>query len=149
MIITANEYKDMGFDATDDALLEKCIKRAEFVLNGISGGRAATIALGSTPAADYVKQAAAFQTYAIYREETALLAESSESSEQSGSSTKTDERVTIGDFTYSTGTSSSSSSGSVSKSSSELGIEPLSINQTVAKLLRAAGCFYGAAEVKE
>lgn len=149
MIITANEYKDMGFDATDDALLEKCIKRAEFVLNGISGGRAATIALGSTPAADYVKQAAAFQTYAIYREETALLAESSESSEQSGSSTKTDERVTIGDFTYSTGTSSSSSSGSVSKSSSELGIEPLDINQTVAKLLRAAGCFYGAAEVKE
>ena len=149
MIITANEYKDMGFDATDDALLEKCINRAEFVLNGISGGRAATIALGSTPAADYVKQAAAFQTYAIYREETALLAESSESSEQSGSSTKTDERVTIGDFTYSTGTSSSSSSGSVSKSSSELGIEPLDINQTVAKLLRAAGCFYGAAEVKE
>lgn len=149
MIITANEYKDMGFDATDDALLEKCIKRAEFVLNGISGGRAATIALGSTPAADYIKQAAAFQTYAIYREETALLAESSESSEQSGSSTKTDERVTIGDFTYSTGTSSSSSSGSVSKSSSELGIEPLDINQTVAKLLRAAGCFYGAAEVKE
>lgn len=149
MIITANDYKDMGFDATDDALLEKCIKRAEFVLNGISGGRAATIALGSTPAADYVKQAAAFQTYAIYREETALLAESSESSEQSGSSSKTDERVTIGDFTYSTGTSSSSSSGSVSKSSSELGIEPLDINQTVAKLLRAAGCFYGAAEVKE
>ena len=149
MIITANEYKEMGFDATDDALLEKCIKRAEFVLNGISGGRAATIALGSTPAADYVKQAAAFQTYAIYREETALLAESSESSEQSGSSTKTDERVTIGDFTYPTGTSSSSSSGSVSKSSSELGIEPLDINQTVAKLLRAAGCFYGAAEVKE
>ena len=139
----------MRFDATDDALLEKCIKRAELVLHGISGGRAATIALGSTPAADYVKQAAAFQTYAIYREETALLAESSESSEQSGSSTKTDERVTIGDFTYSTGTSSSSSSGSVSKSSSELGIEPLDINQTVAKLLRAAGCFYGAAEVKE
>ena len=106
MIITANEYKEMGFDATDDALLEKCIKRAEFVLNGISGGRAATIALGSTPAADYVKQAAAFQTYAIYREETALLAEASESSEQSGSSSKPDERVTSGDLTYSTGTSS-------------------------------------------
>ena len=145
MIITANEYKEMGFDATDDALLEKCIKRAEFVLNGISGGRASAIALGTTPAADFVKQAAAFQTYAIYREETALLAESSE---QGGSSTKRDERVTIGDFTYSTGTSSSSSSGSTSKSSSKAS-EPLDINQTVAKLLRAAGCFYGAAEVKE
>ena len=145
MIITANEYKEMGFDATDEALLEKCIKRAEFVLNGISGGRASAIALGTTPAADFVKQAAAFQTYAIYREETALLAESSE---QSGSSSKTDERVTIGDFTYSTGTSSSSSSGSTSKSSSTAS-EPLDINQTVAKLLRAAGCFYGAAEVKE
>lgn len=145
MIITANEYKEMGFDATDEALLEKCIKRAEFVLNGISGGRASAIALGATPAADFVKQAAAFQTCAIYREETALLAESSE---QSGSSSKTDERVTIGDFTYSTGTSSSSSSGSSSKSSSTAS-EPLDINQTVAKLLRAAGCFYGAAEVKE
>lgn len=145
MIITANEYKEMGFDATDEALLEKCIKRAEFVLNGISGGRASAIALGATTAADFVKQAAAFQTCAIYREETALLAESSE---QSGSSSKTDERVTIGDFTYSTGTSSSSSSGSSSKSSSTAS-EPLDINQTVAKLLRAAGCFYGAAEVKE
>ena len=149
MIITANEYKEMGFDATDNELLEKCIKRAEFVLNGITGGRATLIALGTTPAADYVKQAAAFQTNAIYREETALLAESNESSEQSGSSSKTDERVTIGDFTYSTGTSSSSSSGSTSKSSSALGIEPLDITQTVARLLRAAGCFYGAAEVKE
>ena len=145
MIITANEYKEMGFDATDEALLEKCIKRAEFVLNGITGGRASAIALGTTPAADYVKQACAFQTCAIYREETAILAESSE---QSGSSSKTDERVTIGDFTYSTGTSSSSSSGSSSKSSSAAS-EPLDINQTVAKLLRAAGCFYGAAEVKE
>ena len=58
MIITANEYKEMGFDATDEALLEKCIKRAEFVLNGISGGRASAIALGATPAADFVKQAA-------------------------------------------------------------------------------------------
>ena len=145
MIITANEYKEMGFDATDDALLEKCIKRAEFVLHGITGGRASAIALGTTPAADYVKQACAFQTCAIYREETAILAESSE---QSGSSSKTDERVTIGDFTYSTGTSSSSSSGSSSKSSSAAS-EPLDINQTVARLLRAAGCFYGAAEVKE
>lgn len=149
MIITANEYKEMGFSATNDELLEKCIKRAEFVLNGISGGRASAIALGSTPAADYIKQAAAFQTYAIYREETALSAESNESTEQSGSSTKTDERVTIGDFTYSTGSSSSSSSESTSKSSSALGVEPLDINQTVARLLRAAGCFYGAAEVKE
>ena len=146
MIITANEYREMGFDATDNELLEKCIKRAEFILNGITGGRATLVALGTTPAADFVKQAAAFQASAIYREETAL---SAELSEQSGSSSKTDERVTIGDFTYSTGTSSSSSSGSASKSSSGTDFEPLDINQTVARLLRAAGCFYGAAEVKE
>ena len=146
MIITANEYREMGFDATDNELLEKCIKRAEFVLNGITGGRATLVALGTTPAADFVKQAAAFQASAIYREETAL---SAELSEQSGSSSKTDERVTIGDITYSTGTSSSSSSGSASKSSSGTDFEPLDINQTVARLLRAAGCFYGAAEVKE
>lgn len=143
MIITANEYKEMGFDATDNELLEKCIKRAEFVLNGITGGRATLVALGTTPAADYVKQACAFQASAIYREETAL---SAELSEQSGSSSKTDERVTIGDFTYSTGTSSSSSSGS---STSAIDFKPLDITQTVARLLRAAGCFYGAAEVKE
>ena len=143
MIITANEYKEMGFEATDSALLEKCIKRAEYVLNGISGGRASAVALGSTPAADFVKQAAAFQAYAIYREETALKAESGETS---SSSSKTDERVTIGDFTYSSGSSSESSSGTAAKIVSS---QPLDINQTVAGLLRAAGCFYGAAEVRE
>lgn len=145
MIITVSEYKEMGFSADDDALLEKCIKRAEFVLNGISGGRATIIAQDKTPASDFVKQAAAFQTNAIYREETALL-QSSESSSQSGSSTKSDERVTIGDFTYSTGTSSSSESTS---KNSTTAAEPLDVNQTVARLLRAAGCFYGAAEVRE
>lgn len=143
MIITANEYKEMGFEATDSALLEKCIKRAEYVLNGISGGRASAVALGATPAADFVKQAAAFQAYAIYREETALKAESGETS---SSSSKTDERVTIGDFTYSSGSSSESSSGTAAKIVSS---QPLDINQTVAGLLRAAGCFYGAAEVRE
>lgn len=143
MIITANEYKEMGFEAADSALLEKCIKRAEYVLNGISGGRASAFALGSTPAAKFVKQAAAFQAYAIYREETALKAESGETS---SSSSKTDERVTIGDFTYSSGSSSESSSGTAAKIVSS---QPLDINQTVAGLLRAAGCFYGAAEVRE
>ena len=145
MIITVSEYKEMGFSASDDALLEKCIKRAEFVLNGISGGRATIIAQNKTPASDFVKQAAAFQTNAIYREETELL-QSSESSSQSGSSTKSDERVTIGDFTYSTGTSTSSESTS---KNSTTAAEPLDVNQTVARLLRAAGCFYGAAEVRE
>ena len=82
MIITVNEYKEMGFEADDTALLENCIKRAEYVLNGISGGRAAVIALGTTPAADYVKQAAAFQTNSIYREETALAAQSNETSDR-------------------------------------------------------------------
>ena len=143
MIITANEYKEMGFEASDSALLEKCIKRAEYVLNGISGGRASIIALGKAPAADFVKQAAAFQTYAIYREEAALKAEAGETS---SSSSKTDKRVTIGDFTYSTGSSSESSSGTAAKIVSS---EPLDINQTVARLLRTAGCFYGAAEVRE
>lgn len=142
MIITVSEYKEMGFSAADDALLEKCIKRAEFVLNGISGGRATIIAQNKTPASDFVKQAAAFQTSAIYREETELL----QSSESSGSSTKSDERVTIGDFSYSTGTSSSSESTS---NNSTTAAEPLDVNQTVARLLRAAGCFYGAAEVRE
>lgn len=143
MIITAKEYKEMGFEASDSDLLEKCIKRAEFVLNGISGGRASAIALGKAPAADFVKQAAAFQAYAIYREEAALKAESGETS---SSSSKSDERVTIGDFTYSTGSSSKNSSETVSKIVSS---EPLDINQTVARLLRAAGCFYCAAEVRE
>ena len=149
MIISTEEFYEMGFtvDAKYKSLLENCIKRAEFVLDGLTNGRAGKIALSNTPAADFVKQAAAFQTNEILKEEIALSKSESESSADSRSS-KSDERVTIGDFTYSTGSSTSSSSKS-SSSSSESSVNKLDTDKTVTRLLRAAGCFYGGTEVRE
>ena len=40
MLITADEYKNMGFTAQDDTQLENCLKRAEYIIAGITEGRA-------------------------------------------------------------------------------------------------------------
>lgn len=136
MIITKEEYFDMGFTAEDAELLERCIKRAEFVLNGLTGGKAGAVALGNSTAANLVKQAAAFQTNAILREELAYAAKKS-------AEAQSEERVSIGDFSYSTGTSERSSDDADSF------IKPLDSDKTVARLLRAAGCFYTGTEVLE
>ena len=127
MILTVDEFKEMGFQAVDEELTSDCIKRAEFVLNGLSGGKAVPTALAGGAAADYVKQACAFQANAILRKENALRMENGE--------LKT-EKVTIGDFSYqSTGDSSAD--------------EPFDTNFTVIRLLRAAGCLYTGTEVCE
>ncbi len=149
MIITKEEFHEMGFEveAKYESLLEKCILRAEYVLNGLTNGAASTAALSGTAAADFVKQAAAFQTNDILKEEIALAKSQAESS-SSETSKKSDERVSIGDFSYSSGTSSSESSKS-SSSSSEEEISRLDTGRTIIRLLRAAGCLYTGAEVKE
>lgn len=149
MIITKEEFYEMGFEAEAkyESLLEKCILRAEYVLNGLTNGTAGTVALSGTKAAEFVKQAAAFQTNDLLKEEIALAKSQSESS-SSENSKKSDERVSIGDFSYSSGTSSSESSKS-SSSSSEEAISRLDTGKTVIRLLRAAGCLYTGAEVKE
>ena len=129
MIITVEEFKEMGFASTDDELTLNCIKRAEYVLNGLSGGKAIPTALAGGAAADYIKQACAFQANAIMRKENELRTENGE--------LKT-EKVTIGDFSY--------QSAAQSEGSAE---EPLDTNFTVIRLLRAAGCLYTGTEVCE
>lgn len=147
MIITVDEFKEMGFSSKNDALTADCIKRAEYVLNGLSGGRAVPVAQTGGEAAEFVKQACAFQANAILREETAVREQESQSNGESESS-KNDERVTIGDFTYTNSSSSSSSTKNSSKTASAF-IQPLDTNFTVIRLLRAAGCLYMGAEVRE
>lgn len=151
MIITKEDFFEMGFTADDTALLERCIKRAEFVLNGLTGNRASVVALGDGAAADLVKQAAAFQTNAILKEELALAAEKTAVPDQSESrSDKTEERVSIGDFSYSTGTSESRSTKSSTTLVDNAGeYVPLDHDKTVVRLLRAAGCFYSGTGVLE
>ena len=150
MIITKEEFFEMGFTADDNALLERCIKRAEFVLNGLTGNRASVVALGNGSAADLVKQAAAFQTDSLFKEETAIAAKKAAASGQSeSSSNKSEERVSIGDFSYSTGMSESRSAASSSKSTDNIEYVPLDRDKTVIRLLRAAGCLYSGTEVLE
>lgn len=127
MIITKEEFFEMGFTADDDALLERCIKRAEFVLNGLTGNRASVAALGGGAAADLVKQAAAFQTDSLLKEERAA---------NTIGAGKNTERVAIGDFSY-------------TSSNTNEAVQPLDRDKTVIKLLRAAGCLYCGTEVLE
>lgn len=143
MIITVEEFKEMGFSSDDDSLAEDCIKRAEYVLNGLSGGRAIFVSQTGGSAADYVKQACAFQANAIMREENALRGQNSESEHEAQSNI---EKVSIGDFSYSYSTSGSGSSSGQNKSTNA---ETLDTNFTVIRLLRAAGCLYSGMEVCE
>lgn len=147
MIITVEEFKEMGFGSNNDELTADCIKRAEYVLNGLSGGRAIPVSQTGGTAADYVKQACAFQANAIMREENAVREQESQSTGESESA-KNDERVSIGDFTYTNSTSSSSSTKSSSKTASAF-VQPLDTNFTVIRLLRAAGCLYTGTEARE
>lgn len=136
MIISVDEFKEMGFASSDDMLTENCIKRAEYVLNGLSGGRAVLVSKTGGAAADYVKQACAFQANALMREENALKKQENDPDGNSDI-----ERVSIGDFSYTVGSPSSNSGDS-----SEY-VQPLDTNLTVIRLLRAAGCLYTGTEV--
>lgn len=121
MIITKNEFKEMGFgcSAETETLIEDCIKRAEYILNAICGGTLYSAAAQSPANSALIKQAAAFQTEALLND-----AQSADISS-----------VSLGDLSYSQGGRKSS----------------VNVPETVKRLLRAAGCFYGsaAAEVIE
>lgn len=73
MIITKEDFFEMGFTADENniGVLENCIKRAEFVLNGLTNDRAGIVAQGTGAAANLVKQAAAFQTAELLNRELA------------------------------------------------------------------------------
>ncbi len=130
MIITADEYRDMGFEASDGAELERCLQRAEYTIAGLTEGRYEAALAAGGRAAEYVKQAAAFQTRKLVQQEEQIAA-------ASGSS----EKVTIGDYSY-----SSSSESSTALAASDDSVFDMSM-QTI-RLLRAAGCLFGGREVR-
>lgn len=115
MIITKEEFKEMGFTCPEnmEAALEGCIKRAECILNAMCGGALNSAAAQSESGLSLIKQAAAFQTDVLLKDE-----------QSAGLS-----RVALGDMSYTESAAESS----------------VNVPETVKRLLRAAGCFYGAA----
>lgn len=128
MIITKEEYGDMGFQWDNDKELESCLARAEYVISALTQGRYSAALAAGGAASNYVKQAAAFQTSELLEREYA-----------SENETGGEERYTLGDFSY---TSSHNADSGVSS-------EPFDSTLIVVSLLRAAGCLYGAMEVAE
>ncbi|MGN1340932.1 MAG: hypothetical protein ACI4WS_11615 [Oscillospiraceae bacterium] len=130
MLITAEEYKQMGFPEVSVENLDSCIIRSDYIIGALTEGRAAkAVAAGGQPA-QFVKQAAGFQTYMLLKE-----TETIEKSQTSGA-----EKVSIGDYSYST---QSSESSEVQTAASE------NTGVNVIRLLRAAGCLYAGVEVAE
>lgn len=130
MLITAEEYSSMGFPAVSGGNLESCIMRSDYIIGALTEGRAAKAVESGGQPAQFVKQAAGFQTYMLLKE-----METIEKSQKSGS-----EKVALGDYSYSSQTSESSD---VQTSD----CDTAGIN--VIRLLRAAGCLYAGVEVSE
>lgn len=130
MLITAEEYKLMGFPEVGGGNLDSCIMRSDYIIGALTEGKAAkAVAAGGQPA-QFVKQAAGFQTYMLMKE-----METIENNRKSGT-----EKVSIGDYSYSTQNSESSE---VQTTDSE------NTGVNVIRLLRAAGCLYAGVEVAE
>lgn len=121
MIITADEYRAMGFTADNDELLERCLERAEYTIGGISEGRYRSALAAGGQAAECIRQAAAFQAAKLVKE-----------CEQAANVTS--ERVTVGDYSYAVETAQSSD-----------GCYDMSMQAV--RLLRASGCLFGGREV--
>lgn len=85
MIITAKEYREMGFEFADigEPLLMNYVKRAEYILNALCRGKLAAAAKNENTAA-LVRQAVAFETEHLIKTEN-------------GSSLS---RVSLGDMSY-------------------------------------------------
>ncbi len=131
MLITAEEYKSMGFPEVSGADLDSCILRSDYIIGALTEGRAARAVQNGGQPAQFVKQAAGFQTYLLMREEE----EYSGSVERSGT-----ERVSLGDYSYTS--ESRESSSSQSPDCAETGLN-------VIRLLRASGCLFAGVEVLE
>ena len=127
MIITAQEYRDMGFSAEDDALLQQCLQRAEYTIGGLTEGRHRDALAAGGMAAEYVKQAAAFQTCKLLRE-------------QDRASGGVTERVSVGDYSYQT----SYEKGADADADGAV----FDMNMQAVRLLKAAGCLFSGREVR-
>lgn len=121
MIIDKEEFTELGFECseTEEELLESCIKRAEYMLNALCGNSLNSAMAANESSCALVKQAAAFQAEALLK------------AERLGVSAGTTTRVSLGDLSY---TENSSDSSEVSA---------FDVTDTVKRLLRAAGCFWG------
>ena len=134
MLITAEEYISMGFPEVNPQDLSGCIMRSDYIISALTEGRAEkTVSSGGKPA-ELVKQAAGFQTYQLLRE---MEFTKGSSNSKSGS-----EKVSVGDYSYSTQTSESSSTQLYSGDCDEAGLN-------VIRLLRASGCLFAGVEVRE
>ncbi len=129
MIITADEYRSMGFSCDDDELLESCLMRAEYTLSGLTEGRILNALAAGGMACEYAKQAAAFQTCKLVKQEQQIAAVAGGS-----------EKVTIGDFSYSVSTDSVAADASGAESVYDLSMQAV-------RMLKAAGCLFGGREV--
>ncbi len=134
LLITVDEYKEMGFPVVKEENIPGCIMRSCYIINGLTNGRAEqTVKSGGEPS-ELVKQAAGFQTYQLLRE--------MEDIENIRASNSGSEKVTIGDYSYSTQSSESSSSEVYRSDTAAAGVN-------VIRLLRAAGCMFAGVEVQE
>lgn len=86
MIITKDEYYDMGFHEETDEKLDSAITRAEFVISGLTHGKYTEALAAGGKAAKYIKQATAFQANLIL--------------EQENQSAAAEESCSLGDFSY-------------------------------------------------
>ena len=130
MLITAQEYASMGFPEITGGNIEGCILRSEYIIGALTSGRAAKAVQSGGKPAELVKQAAGFQTYMLLCE-----TERAERREKSGT-----ERVSLGDYSY---TSQTSENSEVQSGDCE------NTGLTVVHLLSAAGCLYAGVEVAE
>lgn len=128
MIITADEYRSMGFSCDDDELLESCLMRAEYTLSGLTEGRIMNALAAGGMACEYVKQAAAFQTCKLVKQE-----------QQIAQSSGRTEKVAIGDYSYSVSTENS-----VADADDDTVYD---MSMQAVRMLRAAGCLFGGREV--
>lgn len=134
MLITAEEYTNMGFPDISAQDLPGCIMRSDYIISALTEGRAEKAVQNGGKPAELVKQAAGFQTYQLLRE-MKMVQDNSDS--RSGS-----EKVSVGDYSYSTQTSESSTTQLFTSDCDEAGLN-------VIRLLRAAGCLFAGVEVRE
>ena len=129
MLITVEEYIGMGFPEVDSRNISGCIQRSDYIIAALTEGRAEKALQSGGRQAELVKQAAGFQTYQLLREMELI--------DGSGDSSSGSEKVTIGDYSYSTQTSRGSTADC-----DEAGLNTI-------RLLRAAGCMFAGVEVRE
>ncbi len=122
MLITVDEYFDMGFNAPSEEAAEKAIKRAGFIISSLTDGRAEEALAENGEAADHIRHALGFQAELLVNEAQLMAA--------------TSESVTLGDFSY-------------RQSASESGGERINKSRRaeIIDLLRAAGVLFKGVDV--